>query len=37
VATAVEHIVKLQEIGNLTFKGLSQAIAVYNVADDVSG
>jgi adenylate cyclase len=37
VATAVEHIVKLQEIGNLALKGLSQAVAVYNVAGEVSG
>jgi adenylate cyclase len=32
VAAAVEEIVKLEEIGNLALKGLSQAIAVYNVA-----
>jgi adenylate cyclase len=32
VATAVEDRVTLEEIGNLALKGLSQAIAVYNVA-----
>jgi adenylate cyclase len=32
VATAVESSVTLEEIGNLALKGLSQAIAVYNVA-----
>jgi class 3 adenylate cyclase/CheY-like chemotaxis protein len=32
VATAVEGSVTLEEIGNLALKGLSQAIAVYNVA-----
>src|SRR5271165_5323709 len=31
VATAVEAIVKLEEVGNLALKGLSQAVAVYNV------
>jgi adenylate cyclase len=34
VATAVEHMVKLEEIGNLALKGLSHAVAVYNVADE---
>jgi class 3 adenylate cyclase len=37
VATAVEGSVTLEEIGNLALKGLSQAIAVYNVAGAVSG
>jgi adenylate cyclase len=37
VATAVEGGVGLEEIGNLALKGLSQAVAVYNVAGDVSG
>jgi adenylate cyclase len=37
VATAVEGGVTLEEIGNLALKGLSQAVAVYNVAGDVSG
>ena len=37
VATAVEGSVTLEEIGNLALKGLSQAVAVYNVAGDVSG
>ena len=32
VATAVEGAVTLEEIGNLALKGLSQAVAVYNVA-----
>jgi adenylate cyclase len=32
VATAVEDTVALEEIGNLSLKGLSQAVAVYNVA-----
>jgi adenylate cyclase len=36
VATAVEHIVKLEEIGNLALKGLSQAVAVYNVAGETA-
>ncbi|HEX5319619.1 MAG TPA: GAF domain-containing protein, partial [Stellaceae bacterium] len=31
VATAVEDGVRLEEIGNLALKGLSQAVAVYNV------
>jgi adenylate cyclase len=31
VAAAVEGIVRLEEIGNLSLKGLSQAVAVYNV------
>src|SRR6266566_223207 len=34
VAVAVEGIVSLDEIGNLALKGLSQAIAVYNVAGE---
>jgi adenylate cyclase len=37
VATAVEGGVTLEEIGNLALKGLSQAVAVYNVAGEVSG
>ena len=37
VAAAVEGSVTLQEIGNLALKGLSQAVAVYNVAGRVSG
>jgi len=37
VATAVEGGVRLEEIGNLALKGLSQAVAVYNVAGEVSG
>jgi len=37
VAAAVEESVKLEEIGNLALKGLSQAVAVYNVAGEVSG
>src|SRR5271166_3627734 len=37
VAAAVEGSVTLQEIGNLALKGLSQAVAVYNVAGEVSG
>jgi adenylate cyclase len=37
VATAVESSVTLEEVGNLALKGLSQAIAVYNVAGEVSG
>jgi len=32
IATAVEAVVELEEIGNLTLKGLSQAVAVFNVA-----
>jgi len=36
VAAAVEGSVTLEEIGNLALKGLSQAVAVYNVAGDVS-
>jgi adenylate cyclase len=36
VATAVEATVTLEEIGNLALKGLSQAVAVYNVAGGVS-
>jgi len=27
----------LEEVGNLALKGLSQAIAVYNVVGDVAG
>ena len=37
VATAVESGVALEEICNLALKGLSQAVAVYNVAGEVSG
>jgi class 3 adenylate cyclase len=37
VAAAVESHVTLEEIGNLALKGLSQAVAVYNVAGEVSG
>jgi adenylate cyclase len=37
VATAVEGGVTLEEIGSLALKGLSQAVAVYNVAGEVSG
>jgi adenylate cyclase len=37
VATAVEGSVTLEEIGNLALKGLSQAVAVYNVTGEVSG
>ena len=37
VAAAVEGNATLEEIGNLALKGLSQAVAVYNVADEVSG
>src|SRR5438132_487988 len=37
VAAAVEGIVILQEVGNLALKGLSQAIAVYNVVGEVAG
>jgi class 3 adenylate cyclase len=33
VAAAVEGNVGLEEIGNLALKGLSQAVAVYNIAD----
>ena len=36
VATAVEGAVTLEEIGNLALKGLSQAVAVYNVAGGTS-
>ncbi|MBV8335600.1 MAG: response regulator [Alphaproteobacteria bacterium] len=36
VAAAVEHIVRLEEIGNLTLKGLSQPVAVYNVAGEIA-
>lgn len=31
VATAVEELVELEQMGNLTLKGLSQAVAVFNV------
>jgi len=34
VAAAVESNVELEEIGNLALKGLSQAVAVYNVAGE---
>jgi adenylate cyclase len=34
VATAVEGAVALEEVGNLALKGLSQAVAVYNVAGE---
>ena len=37
VAAAVEGGVTLEEIGNLALKGLSQAVAVYNVAGEVPG
>jgi adenylate cyclase len=37
VAAAVEGIVTLEEVGNLALKGLSQAIAVYNVVGEVAG
>jgi adenylate cyclase len=37
VATAVEGGVRLEEIGSLALKGLSQAVAVYNVTGEVSG
>jgi adenylate cyclase len=37
VAAAVEGIVTLEEVGNLALKGLSQAIAVYNVVGEVGG
>jgi adenylate cyclase len=37
VAAAVEGNISLEEIGNLALKGLSQAVAVYNVAGEVSG
>jgi adenylate cyclase len=36
VAAAVEEIVSLEEIGNLALKGLSQAVAVYNVTGELS-
>jgi len=36
VAAAAEDIVTLEEVGNLALKGLSQAIAVYNIAGVVS-
>ena len=32
VAVAVEDTVRLEEVGDLTLKGLMQAVAVYNVA-----
>ena len=34
VANAVERNMALEEIGNLTLKGLSQAVAVYNIAGE---
>jgi adenylate cyclase len=37
VATAVEGSIGLEEIGNLALKGLSQAVAVYNVAGTAEG
>jgi adenylate cyclase len=37
VATAVDGAVTLEEIGNLALKGLSQAVAVYNVAGEATG
>jgi len=37
VAAAVEGIVTLDEVGNLELKGLSQAIAVYNVVGEAAG
>jgi adenylate cyclase len=37
VAAAVEANVSLEEIGNLALKGLSQAVAVYNVAGEAPG
>ena len=37
VAAAVEGIVTLEEVGNLALKGLSQAIAVYNVVGELVG
>ena len=37
VATAVEGNVTLEEIGNLALKGLSQAVAIYNVAGEAPG
>ena len=37
VAAAVEGSIGLEEIGNLALKGLSQAVAVYNVAAEVAG
>jgi adenylate cyclase len=37
VAAAVEGSITLEEIGSLALKGLSQAVAVYNVAGEVSG
>jgi adenylate cyclase len=36
VAAAVEHFAKLEEIGNLPLKGLSQAVAVYNVTREAA-
>jgi class 3 adenylate cyclase len=36
VAAAVEHIVRLEEIGNLSLKGISQPVAVYNVAGEIA-
>jgi adenylate cyclase len=37
VAAAVEGAVTLEGIGNLALKGLSQAVAVYNITGEVSG
>jgi adenylate cyclase len=37
VAAAVEDIVSLEEVGNLALKGLSQAVAVYNVVAEAAG
>jgi adenylate cyclase len=37
VAAAVEGAVTLEEIGNLALKGLSQAVAVYNIAGEALG
>src|SRR5438874_1456096 len=36
VAAVVEGIVSLEEVGNLALKGLSQAIAVYNVVGELA-
>jgi adenylate cyclase len=32
IAAAVEDVVRLEEIGDVALKGLTQAVAVYNVA-----
>jgi adenylate cyclase len=37
VAATVEGTVTLEEIGNLALKGLSQAVAVYNIAGGATG